>query len=228
MVQNNLYSSIRRADNMPAEIEYEAPELHSLRRAAMVDGVIKFAAYTTAIGSLFLAPNAVQAFDKPLAQLDKTMDERKRRREILQTVYYMKSRGYLAGNYEHGLQLTAKAKRRLAKITTDAIRVRPIPVWDGHWHIVIYDIPEAHKTARQSLAGMLRQAGCFQLQKSTWITPFPCREEVAALSSMYGVDTYVTYFEAVYLDNAAPLIKRFARKYPLVDFAQGIQANLQQ
>ncbi len=207
------------SDELRAVCSYEAPELASLKRSALVDEMIKFAAYTTAMGSVLVAPNAIMAFDKPLAALDTTMDKRKRQREIMQTVYYMKAKGYLAGDYEHGLQLTAKAKRRLERVRIDAIRITPTPQWDGLWRVVIYDIPEKHLMARKALASALRRVGCFQLQKSTWITPFACRDDIAVLAATYEVDTYVTYFEVVYLDNAAPLVKRFARKYPLVDFS---------
>lgn len=200
-------------------IEYDAPELASLDKAAIVDGIIRFTAYAAALSSVVVAPNIVQAIDKPLARLDTAMDGRKRRREIMRAVYYMKARGYLVGDYEHGLQLTGKAKRRLSRIQFDDIAITPQVEWDHNWRIIIYDIPEKHKNARRILTGVLRRAGCFQLQKSAWITPFPCRDAVETLAAVLEIDRYISYFEAHHLDDATPLIKRFAHKYPFVKFS---------
>lgn len=204
--------------DMPIVDEYDVPEMTELRQAALIDGILRVAAYASALSVIVVAPNILRAIDKPLARLDKTLDERGRKRRIMKTVYYMKSRGYLAGDYEHGLRLTAKARRRLRKMDVDNLVIIPLPVWDGLWRVIIYDIPETHRTARIMLGAALRRAGCFQLQKSTWITPFDCRDIVGSISSYHDVERYVTYFEATHLDNARPLVRRFAKKYPATVF----------
>ncbi len=198
--------------------DYDVPELAALSTSAMVDGIIRFSAYAAAVSAIVMAPNIVRALDKPLAQLDKSMDARRRHREVMKAVYYMKAHGYLAGDYEHGLQLTPKAKRRLQRMQTETITIDTPASWDGVWRIIIYDIPESKKLARQNLTRLLRRAGCFQLQKSAWITPFACRESVVTVAATYEIDQFITYFEAHYLDNAAPLVRRFAKKYPHVKF----------
>lgn len=200
---------------------YDVPELASLKRKAIIDSILRVASYAAATTAVIVAPNIVQALDKPLAVLDKTMDERSRKRHIMQTIYYMKSRGYLAGDYEHGLRVTAKAKRRLRSLNIQSLKVVPVDQWDGIWRIVIYDIPEMYRTARIGFGSALRQAGCFQLQKSTWIIPFDCRDVVAGHASYYDIAQFVTHFEAHYLDNQQPLIRRFAKKYPMTNFDSG-------
>lgn len=180
----------------------------------LVDEVIRFAAYGGALTATLVAPNIVQALDKPLRTLDKKLDDRDKLRETQRVVRYMKHQGLLAGSYEHGLQLTDKARERLAHIELRDLSVQPQQIWDKRWRIIIYDIPEEHKSARNALGSNLLSYGCFQLQKSTWITPFPCREDITALCASYDVDQYVTYFEAIHLDNASVLIRRFKKKYP--------------
>lgn len=165
-----------------------------------------------------LLPNLLVGLDKPLRSFWRNMDKRERERELQRIIYNLKAQGYLAGEYEHGLQLTAKAHTRLAKIDEETLAITPQDRWDRRWRIVIYDIPEKHKTARNLINLKLRSLGCFQLQKSTWITPFPCRDVIETLCAHYDVDRYVTYFEAVGLDNAAPLLRRFHKKYPDTHF----------
>lgn len=184
----------------------------------IIDEVIRFGAGGAFIGLGVLLPGVVVGLHKPLEKLIDNLDEHDKQRELRRIIYRMKEQGLLAGDYEHGLQITDKARRRLRKSDLDALRLQPVPEWDGKWRIVIYDIPETHAAGRLALQSRLLKYGCFMLQKSTWITPFPCRGDIERLSTQYDVDQYVTYFEAINLDNAKPLLARFKKKYPNTTF----------
>lgn len=188
----------------------------------LVDELIRFAALGAVVSTVVLAPNAIQALDKPLRALDRKLTKREREREARRIIRYMKERGYLAGSYEHGLQLTDKARRRLSKNAMHATHIRIPSVWDGNWRIVLYDIPESKGSARRALGDMLRTLGCFQLQKSAWITPFACRDQIASIAAYFDVDSYITYLEAQHLDNEKVMIKKFQRKYPCTKFSRKI------
>lgn len=184
----------------------------------VVDEVIRFGALGGMIGSVIIAPGMARALDKPLQKLWRNLDARERERRLRKVIYKMKENGYLAGQYEHGLRITQKAKDRLAKVELDKLAAKPQARWDKKWRIIIYDIPEEHKQARNALAARLRMYGCSQLQKSTWITPFPCRNDIEAITSQYGINQFISYFEAINLENAAPLLRRFRKKYPNTSF----------
>lgn len=184
----------------------------------IIDEVIRFGVGGAALAAGFALPGLLIGLEKPLAKFFTVMDERDKQRELRRIVYQMKEKGLLVGDYDHGLQVTDKARRRLHLADIRELRAQAAPRWDGIWRIIIYDIPEGHASGRQALADRLRAYGCFQLQKSTWITPFPCRDDIVVLSTHHSVDQYVTYFEATHLDNAKPLITRFARKYPTTNF----------
>lgn len=189
-----------------------------MRTAALIDEVIRFSAYGGVLAAAILAPNIIQVLDRGLRKLDKTLDARERQRESLRIIAYMKQRGLLAGDYEHGLKITNKARKRYEKIQLDELRIASQPRWDGLWRIIIYDIPEKKKYARDALGSLLRQIGCFQLQKSTWITPFPCATELETICARHEIDQYVSIFEARQLSNAHALIGRFRKKYPSTRF----------
>ncbi|MGB3023993.1 MAG: hypothetical protein WBB39_04300 [Candidatus Saccharimonadales bacterium] len=190
-----------------------------LTTGKVIDEIIKYSATASAFSAALIAPNILIAVDKPLASLYSHLDRRERDRQAMRIIYYMKSRGYLAGDYEHGLQLTAKSKCRLTKITyRERIIVQPA-MWDGIWRVIIYDIPKKKSAARHGLAATLRSAGCFLLQKSTWITPFDCRDTIASIAAEYNVDEFVSYMEVIRLDNDVVLRRRFAKKYPLTNFS---------
>lgn len=184
----------------------------------IIDEIIRFGVGGTALAAGLAVPGLLVGLEKPLAKLFATMDEREKKRELRRIVYQMKEKGLLAGDYEHGLQVTEKARKRLEVANIRDMQAVAPRQWDGTWRIIIYDIPEDRAISRQALADRLRAYGCFQLQKSTWITPFPCRTDVVTLSSRHDVDQFVTYFEATHLDNSRALIARFARKYPNTNF----------
>jgi hypothetical protein len=149
-----------------------------------IDDVIRFGVVAATTGAVILAPSIMIALDKPLSKLlthlNRRDDELSRQREVKRVISYMKSQGYLAGDYEHGLQVTAKAKKRLASREA-ALTAQPPAVWDKKWRIIMYDIPNTHTSARHEIRRKLRAYGCFHLQRSVLITPFACFDDVAHL-----------------------------------------------
>lgn len=178
--------------------------------SAVVDTILKILVAGSTLTAGAVAPNVLSALDKPLNQFFKKMDKRSRERETKRILYYMRQQDLIrptSESYEHGIQITDKGRDRLDQINTSGIP-RPIN-WDGKWRIVIYDIPESHKIARMALARKLRRLNFYQLQRSTWIHPFPCRDEITAITSQFDVNKYVSYFETDSIDQQAKLIERF-------------------
>jgi DNA-binding transcriptional regulator PaaX len=122
----------------------------------------------------------------------------------------MKSRNLIeTEDYQHGITITEKGMQRLQQKDIQNMKI-PLPdQWDGNWRLVFFDIPEKYKKRRNALTSKLRELGFQKLQKSVWIFPFPCREEIRTVTGHYGVNQYVTCIETSYIDNAEALKKRF-------------------
>jgi len=60
--------------------------------------------------------------------------------------------------------------------------------WNGKWFGIIFDIPEANRKERSFLRRELNMAGCKELQKSVWITPFDIEKELLALLNLWKKD----------------------------------------
>ncbi|OGZ79651.1 MAG: hypothetical protein A2358_01655 [Candidatus Staskawiczbacteria bacterium RIFOXYB1_FULL_37_44] len=58
----------------------------------------------------------------------------------------------------------------------------------GSWLGIIFDIPEANRRERAFLRRELDMAGCKELQKSVWVTPFDIEKELLALMSLWKKD----------------------------------------
>jgi len=63
--------------------------------------------------------------------------------------------------------------------------------WDKKWRIVIFDIPERFKMAREALRKKLKELGFTELQKSVWAFPYPCDKEIKFLAEFFEVGQHV-------------------------------------
>lgn len=180
--------------------------------AAVVDGILKFLAAGGLLATMVIAPNAIQALDKPLQAFFDKMDKRTRQREWKRVVYYMKQQKLIdySRDYEHGIMLTTKGRIRANKANFDSLSIKRPETWDKKWRLVFFDIPEAYKQGRNALTIKLRNLGFYQLQRSAWIHPFPCREVIETVTTTYRVERYVTYIETSHIDNEKRLIERFS------------------
>ena len=175
----------------------------------LIDGLLRFITISGITASAILAPNAVRLFDKPLQKYLKKLDEQQRQSKLRKALTYMKYNQLIAEDYEHGLSLTPKARQRLEKLSFDEITIPKPKTWDKKWRIVFFDIPENHKSNRDAFAAKMRQLGFKVLQRSVFIHPFHCREEVARVAMHYHVRKYISYIEANNIDNEAVLKRRF-------------------
>lgn len=62
--------------------------------------------------------------------------------------------------------------------------------WDHFWRLIIFDIPEKKK-ARQKFRRLLKAIGCYQLQKSVYVYPHDCKNEILQLASSCRTSKYI-------------------------------------
>lgn len=74
---------------------------------------------------------------------------------------------------------------------------------------MIFDIPEKFRLGRDVLRLKLREIGFIKMQKSVWICPYECEDEIAFISSVYEMERFVNYIVAEKIDNSTSLIKYF-------------------
>lgn len=138
------------------------------------------------------------------------MDKRARERELRRLTNYMKKQGLVKGSYDHGLDITPAGRKRALKSDFHNLSI-PIPKkWDNRWRLVMFDIPESHKKARDYLTHKLKLMGFKQLQQSVWIYPFACRREIETVCLTFDVASYVTYIETEWIDHQDKLTSKFS------------------
>lgn len=107
------------------------------------------------------------------------------------------------------LRLAANGQKRAQKITLSEMTLPRPRRWDRHWRVVFFDIPEEKRQARNKLVAKLKDLGFYQLQKSTWIHPYPCLIEIEFIKHAYKVTPYVTLAEIDKIDRHQQLVRHF-------------------
>ncbi len=72
--------------------------------------------------------------------------------------------------------------------------------WDGKWRLVIWDIPEKRRSARDLLRHQLKQLGFKMFQQSVWASKKNCTILLKEYIIKIGMEKWVTILESDSLD----------------------------
>ena len=107
------------------------------------------------------------------------------------------------------LVITEAGKFQALRFDIDTMDIKQPTHWDGRWRVVLFDIPEKKRQARDALRDKLRDLGFFEFQKSVFIYPYPCEKEINFVIEFFEIRNYVHYAELSKLTNDAPLKLHF-------------------
>ncbi len=107
------------------------------------------------------------------------------------------------------LILSENGKRRALTYQTRTMKIKPPRAWDRKWRVVMFDIPEDEREARDSLRGHLADLGFCKLQQSVAVHPFDCREEIDFLVELHDIRKYVRFMVAEHIDNQMDIMRFF-------------------
>lgn len=107
------------------------------------------------------------------------------------------------------ITLTANGKRRILKYALTELIIEKPKHWDGHWRIIIYDVVDTQRKLRDLFRDNLKSLGFLQLQKSVWIYPYPCEEQITFLREYCGVGNEVLYIVSNTLEDDTPYREYF-------------------
>ena len=98
------------------------------------------------------------------------------------------------GNEE--VRLTNKGRARALEYHLENLKVDTKGKWDKKWRMVLFDIPESKKKIRDSLRRKLKQLGFLEFQKSVFVFPYPCEDEINFIINFFNIPDHVSYIEA--------------------------------
>lgn len=111
----------------------------------------------------------------------------------------------------HTVKITEKGRRKLLKYNLDDL-ILTNKKWDKRWRIIIYDVEESKKPLRNVFQKVLRKLEFLQLQKSVYLTPYPCESEIEYLRQIYDIGPEVVILTINGLENEQAYKEYFALK----------------
>ena len=138
---------------------------------------------------------------------------RLKRAEFLKALWYLKKKKYVEVLEQDGqlvkIKISGKGIERIKKFDLDGLKIEPMKKWDKKWRLVLFDIPDKKKTAREALRRKLKELGFYHLQKSVFVCPWECVDEILFLRKMFEIEPYVSIILAEAIDNEAVVYRKF-------------------
>lgn len=103
------------------------------------------------------------------------------------------------------IEITEKGKRRLLEYDFENIKLKA-KRRDSKWRLIIFDIPEDKKSARDVFRRKLLQMGIIRLQDSVFACAFPCKNEVDFLCHFLEISDFVTLVSIGEVERGEKLI----------------------
>ena len=122
------------------------------------------------------------------------------RKQLYQILERWKLQGVIAmlrdAHNQERIQLTNKGKARVLKNHFRSLRIKTPRRWDGKWRLVIFDIPETKRRVRDALRRKLKELGFLEFQKSVFVHPYRCTDEIHFVVNFFDAEEHVYTVEA--------------------------------
>lgn len=174
----------------------------------LTKGLIIMTAWTSSYAGTGLVKDlSLKLFDKVWKKYDQ--------RRLKRTLNEMIKREMLAlheDDKETTIIVTEKGKRQLLKYNINKMKLEKPKKWDGKWRVVIFDVKEGKKSLREALRRIMKRLEFHQLQKSVYVTPYPCGREISFIRQYYLIGNEVSYFLATELEQEKLLKAKYSLK----------------
>ena len=172
--------------------------------------LLAFGALATVVA---VAPNAFQIL-KLFQKRDKRL-KNKNQASLRSALYRLKKQKLINISEKDGktlIEITQKGKTRALKYKLEKMKIKKPKRWDKKWRVVIFDIPNNKTLARNVLRDKLKELGFYKLQKSVWIFPYKCRDEIDFIKEIYNIEPYINLILAEKIDQEEKCLKFFNLK----------------
>ncbi|MEK9181212.1 MAG: hypothetical protein AAB871_03185 [Patescibacteria group bacterium] len=156
-----------------------------------------------------LAPNAIQCL--------KGGGNRKGRKnyaaQFQKSLYYLNRQKLIGLGRKNGkdtVYLTEKGRQKINEYEHNQLRIPAPRSWDKKWRVVAFDIPKQFKNRSDIFRKKLKSLNFFMLQKSLWVYPYECAEQIEYLRDLYEIRPFVRMLLAERLDSSKSLRQHFS------------------
>lgn len=98
------------------------------------------------------------------------------------------------------VRINDKGRKKLLRYNIDKLTLEK-KQWDGKWRIIIYDIFSAKQQERRVFRRALKNMKFLLLQKSVYLTPYTCHDEIEYVRQVCHIDSEVIILTVKSLEN---------------------------
>jgi hypothetical protein len=156
----------------------------------------KFILASLAIGGMVFAGAAAPAIFSATKKLRRSKHYSKK--QFRNSFYKLKNRKLIEiiqeGDEAFRVQLTNKGQKRVREFCFEALEIKEPKNWDKKWRVLIFDIPtkpKIYNQAREALRNKIKDLGFYQMQKSTWVFPYECEDEILFIAELFQVQKHI-------------------------------------
>ena len=177
-------------------------------------GVSKSLLIALFAGAVVIAPGGVagtvQVFNK-LFDGEDGYDEKQLKRSL----YYLQSKKliHIQKQYDKEAYTLTKIGWLKARKLSNSFAVKRPERWDGKWRMVIFDIPVHKKGEAEIFRRDLRYLGLANVQKSIWVYPYDCKDQVFYLAEKLKIEPSIRFIVADSITGEKDLCQRFGVKF---------------
>lgn len=110
------------------------------------------------------------------------------------------------------ITLSENGKKKAFRYNFTEMEIKKPLRWDKVWRMVIFDIPEKFKRGRDALSAKLKELGFYSMQKSVFIHPYDCKNEVDFIVENFNLRPYVRFLIVKETDIDLHLKTKFGLK----------------
>lgn len=123
-----------------------------------------------------------------------------RLRQVLKRIHQQKLVEIVEKNGEQIVKITEKGKKKLLRFNLDKMELKN-KNWDGKWRIIIYDILTDKRGEADTFRKTLKRLKFLRLQRSVYLTPFKCYDEIEYLRQVCNINREVQILTISGLEN---------------------------
>jgi DNA-binding transcriptional regulator PaaX len=185
-----------------------------MRRGELIQKILYTLLISGAILIVLSAPSGTRRF---LKQLPREL-KKYRRARLLRALDRLRAQNRVKYVKEENgkiiIQATKNGRDYLEKVDFDNLSLECPNVWDKKWRLVIFDVPEKKKPAREALRNKLKDMGFKKLQHSIWATPFPCEKEINLVKLVFNLSDW--WLDVIITENLGKREYQFRKHFDLL------------
>jgi DNA-binding PadR family transcriptional regulator len=90
--------------------------------------------------------------------------------------------------------ITREGKTKLLNFALENLKISKMKKWDGKWRVILYDIEVGRKHEQEAIRRILKKLGFYQVQKSVYIIPYRCFDEIEYLRLYFDIRAEIKYW----------------------------------